>query len=104
MSTCIPEQEIEILEVAPEQQEQKEANIENNMSKRSGIKMPKRSTVNMYPKAGDKIVYQERDGEDWKSLEITGRGGKSTSKLNRDYFNAKTSDGSNLGIHLDKQV
>ena len=24
--------------------------------------------------------------------------------MNRDYFNAKTSEGSNLGIHLDKKV
>ena len=66
--------------------------------------MPRRSNVNIYPKAGDRIAYQKRDGKEWKSLEITGRGGKVTSKLNRDYFNAKTSDGLNLEIHLDKKV
>ena len=68
------------------------------------MKTPRRSAVNIYPKAGDKIVYQEREREDWKSLEITGRGGKSTSKLHKDYFNARTSDGSNLEIYLDKQI
>ena len=66
--------------------------------------MPRRPNVNIYPKAGDRIAYQEREGEEWKSLEITGRGGKVTSKLNRDYFNAKTLDGSSLGLHLDKNV
>ena len=86
-------EEIKNPEVTSEQQDQREASVEKNASKRSRIKTPRRETIIIYPKAGDRIAYQERDGEDWKSLEITGRGGKSTSKLNRDYFNAKTSDG-----------
>ena len=54
----------------------------------------------MYPKAGDHIQYKE--GEDWHSAEVMGRGGKASSKLHYDYFNLRREDEQQSGVHLDK--
>ena len=64
---------------------------------RTGRRHERRQTP--YPKAGDRIRFQE-DGE-WRSGEVTGRGGKKSSKLHYDYFNVKSGD-KNRGIYLDK--
>ena len=53
-----------------------------------------------YPKAGDHI--QIKEGEDWQSAEVLGRGGKASSKLNYDYFNLRKEDEQQSGVHLDK--
>ena len=54
----------------------------------------------MYPKAGDHIQY--REGDDWYSAEVMGRGGKASSKLHYDYFNLRKEDEHQSGVHLDK--
>ena len=58
----------------------------------------------MYPKAGDHIQY--REGDDWYSAEVMGRGGKASSKLHFDYFNlrsrGKEEEEKQCGVHLDR--
>jgi hypothetical protein len=54
----------------------------------------------VYPKQGDRIRFKV--GEEWKLGEVLGRGGKATSKLNSDYFNVRSEDKQEGGIHLKK--
>ena len=54
-------------------------------------------------KAGDQIIYQEPESEDWNKVTLTSRGYRSTS-LNKNYWNAKTvgENSSDIGVNLDK--
>ena len=40
-----------------------------------------------YPKAGESIQF--RDGDRWQHAQVIGRGGKASSRVNRDYYNVK---------------
>ena len=62
-----------------------------------------KSVQRNYPKAGEKLQIMEE--EQWQDLEVLGRGGKASSKLNSDYFNVKNKeDDTEKGVHLDKQT
>ena len=64
---------------------------------RAMVRMAARASP--YPSKGERIQF--KDGEEWKSVVVTGRGGKASSKLHRDYFNV--SDGEQgQGVYLDK--
>ena len=52
-----------------------------------------------YPKAGDAIQFKE--GDAWQNAQVISRGGKASSKVNKDYFNVKV-DGEASGIYLDR--
>ena len=52
-----------------------------------------------YPKAGDAIQFKE--GDAWQNAQVISRGGKASSKVNKDYFNVRV-EGEASGIYLDK--
>lgn len=52
-----------------------------------------------YPKAGEAIQF--KDGEAWQNAQVISRGGKASSKVNKDYFNVRV-NGEASGIYLDK--
>ena len=63
----------------------------------------RRGDRRMYPKSGEKI--QVKVGEVWKDMDVIGRGGKSSSKVNKDYFNLRSEeDKLEGGMHLDKET
>ena len=55
--------------------------------------------LSRYPKAGEAIQF--KDGEVWQNAQVISRGGKASSKVNKDYFNVRV-DGEASGIYLDK--
>ena len=52
-----------------------------------------------YPKAGEAIQFKE--GEAWQNAQVISRGGKASSKVDKDYFNVRV-NGEASGIYLDK--
>ena len=62
------------------------------------LQVSARRTV--YPKQGDRIKYKV--GEDWMSGKVLSRGGKASSRLHNDYFNVRSEDKQEGGIHLNK--
>ena len=72
----------------------REENVEEQMEiRRAPTAGPK------YPKAGESIQF--RDGDRWQHAQVIGRGGKASSRVNRDYYNVKI-DEVPSGVYLDK--
>ena len=88
----IPEQQ-----EGPDAVEQEEHHLDE-ATEQEGGKKDQRRTV--YPKQGDRIKYKV--GEEWKSGEVLGRGGKASSRLHNDYFNVRSDDQQEGGVYLKK--
>ena len=43
-----------------------------------------------FPRTGESIEI--RDGQNWRKVNVLGRGGKATSRTTRDYFNVREDD------------
>ena len=53
-----------------------------------------------FPKAGDKIEFKV--GEEWREMTVVGRGCKTSSRTNTNYFNVREAEEGAEGLDLDK--